>query len=79
MEFLFSIAATILGAVAVMILRHVSKKMDRQNNRQRLMNYKIDTLAECTSEQFGNGSFQKKYDAKLISKMKEDDFVYKEI
>ena len=43
------------------------------------MNYKIDTLAECTSEQFGNGSFQKKYDAKLISKMKEDDFVYKEI
>lgn len=79
LELLMTIAATTLSGSAVMMLRHIIKKVDRGNNRQRLFNYKLDTLVDCTSQQFGNGAFKNSYDKSLNQRMREDNFIYKEI
>ena len=78
-EIITGVLATVLGFVVIRMLNHIIKKIDRANNRTRLSNYKIDSLAETTSQQMGNGKFKAKYDHNLEMKMKEDDFVYKEI
>jgi len=77
-EVLLTVATTVLSAVALLVLKHITKKIDRSNNRGRLLNYKIDTLVDCTSEQFGNGDFKIKFSNTLEGKMKEDNFIYKE-
>jgi len=78
-EILLTVATTVLSSVALLVLKHITKKIDRSSNRGRLMNYKIDSLVECTSDQFDNGDFKKNFDNTLKKKMKEDDFLYKEI
>ena len=77
-EVLLTVATTVLSTVALLVLKHIIKKIDRSNNRGRLLNYKIDTLVDCTSEQFGNGDFKIKFNNTLEGKMKEDNFIYKE-
>lgn len=78
-ELLFSVAATLLGAIAIAILQHIVKKIDRANNRQRLTTYKIDALVETLSPEFGNGEFGKRFERNIQRKMDEDDFIYKDI
>jgi len=78
-EVLFTIMTTVLSSLALIFLKHITKKIDRSNNRGRLMNYKIETLVDCTADQFGNGKFRNNFDKVLEKKMKEDDFIYKEI
>ena len=78
-EVLLTVATTVLSSIALLVLKHITKKIDRSSNRGRLMNYKIDSLVECTSDQFGNGDFKNKFNDTLENKMKEDDFIYKEI
>jgi len=77
-ELLFGVAASILSAVAVGLLKHMVRKIDENNNRQRLTNYKMEAMVDATSQQFGNGDFRRNYDSILIQKMKEDNFIYKE-
>lgn len=77
-ELVFTILASVLGAVMILLLKHIIKKIDVNNNRQRLTSYKMEAMVDATSQQFGNGEFRKNYDSILISKMRQDNFIYKD-
>lgn len=77
-EMLLTIATTVLSGAALIVLKHIMKKIDRSSNRHRLMEYKHDALIDTLSTQYGNGKFKQTFQDNLNQLMKEDDFVYKE-
>lgn len=75
-EIVFGISTSTLSGIALLVLRHIVKKIDTSNRRQRLNSYRIEALVDASSKHFGNGEFRCTYENRLRERMSNDNFVY---